>query len=84
MNQNIRVFLFFVLFCFVFPKHPFPKAFQFNRNELPKCLCLSEDDEKQSPDVKKHIVVKKRLIHTHKMATRRTKTILEPFRIDEG
>lgn len=78
MNQNIRVFF--------FSKHPFPKAFQFNRNKLPKCLCLPEDDEKQSPDVKKHTVVKKRLTytHTHKMATRRTKTILEPFRIDEG
>ena len=82
MNQNISFFVF--VFVFVFPKHPFPKAFQFNRNKLPKCLCLSEDNEKQSPDVKKHIVVKKRLIHTHKMATRRTKTILEPFRIDEG
>ena len=79
MNQNIRVFFFF-------SKHPFPKAFQFNRNKLLKCLYLSEDDEKQSPDVKKHTVVKKRSTHphTHKMATGRTKTILEPFRTDEG
>ena len=57
MNQNMG--------CFFFPKHPFPKAFLFNINKLPKCLCLSEDDEKQSPDVKKHTVVKKRLTHTH-------------------
>lgn len=57
-NLNIEISL----------KHPFPKAFQINRNKLPEHLCLSEYDLKQSPDVKKHPVVKKMInnyTHTH-------------------